>query len=446
MNKIRLKKSKLTSGLLKATLISILVLTTFSTKQTNAALVLSTESLGNVENPSRTGLGRDGGLTVKLGNKILWMFGDTLFHPASVDGTHIRTNTAALADPSSPYSLTEPLDANGAPYQFIPFNPQQQAHNDAAVNKSRDRYIIWPDRAINIDANNAYIFYKNIKATPVEGSPTNAYTLSQVGIGVAQVGANSTTATRVLEHLFQGSEDNYSPEFIHNGYVYAYHCVNGFLVGNCAVARAPKQEILQRSSYRFWDGSQWQEDIEAATHHIIGSTSSMTVIYSHYLKKYLMLGAGGFAHEFYLKTADSPQGPWSSQEIFHNHGSQVYGGRMHPEIEGFNSQNLVFTHTSSTGMKVVKLTFDPSMQGPPDPEEPQQPSNPDQEPNAPEYINDPGSPPPPSPAPQQEQKPILSPKTGKIIGGITALSALFGIAFFLTKEHHFRKQQSKTEK
>src|SRR5437016_4488409 len=58
---------------------------------------------------------RDGGSTALIGNKILWTFGDTLFTPQSEDRTNLRSNTAALADPSTPLVVTEPVDAKGAP-------------------------------------------------------------------------------------------------------------------------------------------------------------------------------------------------------------------------------------------------------------------------------------------------------------------------------------------
>lgn len=377
------------------------------------------------------------------------MFGDTLFSTTSVDGTHLRTNTAALADVNNPYEVSEPVDANGAPYQFIPFSSAQQTYNDNATNKSHDRYIIWPDRAINIDADNAYVFYKNIKATPTTG---NNYTLTGLGTGVARVGANSTTATRVMDTLFTADEDKYVPEMIHGDYIYAFHCVNGFLVGDCAVARTLKSNILIRASYQFWDNdnSVWQDDINQATHHIVGSTSSMSVIYSQYLKKYLMLGAGAFSHELYMRTADNPEGPWSDREIFYDDGDQIYGGRIHEELSTNGGQTIPLTLSSTSGMKIVSLNFDTSNKGageftltgrdayltdPVDPEQdPPQSGGDGNEENDGQTPN--------LNTPNSDDYP-LSPKTGAVLGSVIVVASLAALGVSVYNETKKQKQKIK---
>jgi hypothetical protein len=81
----------------------------------------SYRNVGTLPEPP-TVMSRDGGASGRIGGQILWTFGDTIFERGrtAIDGATFRTGTAALAaDPSKPFSLIEPLDPQGAPFQFI---------------------------------------------------------------------------------------------------------------------------------------------------------------------------------------------------------------------------------------------------------------------------------------------------------------------------------------
>src|SRR3954468_12559729 len=58
-----------------------------------ALKIASTKDLGVAGKPASV-LVRDGGATLLLGGRLLWMFGDTLVS----NDTQIRSNSAALAD------------------------------------------------------------------------------------------------------------------------------------------------------------------------------------------------------------------------------------------------------------------------------------------------------------------------------------------------------------
>jgi hypothetical protein len=111
--------------------------------QRRALQVASTKDLGVVGKPASV-LVRDGGATLLLSDRLLWMFNDTLVR----NDTQVRSNTAALADPGSPLVTHDQLDAQGRPYQFVPFTTEEQAYNDK-TGKPDDRIAIWPASAIN---------------------------------------------------------------------------------------------------------------------------------------------------------------------------------------------------------------------------------------------------------------------------------------------------------
>ena len=74
-----------------------------------ALAVATATDLGKVADSAAPGLLRDGGASILLGGGVLWTFGDTLFPVVSVDGTQLRSNTAALAAVTSPLAVKEPL-------------------------------------------------------------------------------------------------------------------------------------------------------------------------------------------------------------------------------------------------------------------------------------------------------------------------------------------------
>ncbi|HEX7665251.1 MAG TPA: hypothetical protein VF407_12085, partial [Polyangiaceae bacterium] len=87
----------------------------------DAPLAPTFTRVGPILDPNGANFGRDGCGSGPLGGKILYTFGDTFFFKTSVDGHSYASNTAAFADLANPTTLTEPLDANGLPSQFIPF-------------------------------------------------------------------------------------------------------------------------------------------------------------------------------------------------------------------------------------------------------------------------------------------------------------------------------------
>lgn len=301
--------------------------------------IKSVQKLGAVKNVAASQpLYRDGASSIRLGNKILWFFGDTLFTQKSVDGTNARTNTAAWADPSSPFKLSEPLDANGAPGQFIPYNASEAAYN-AASRDPNDRYVIWPTSAISIDDNTAYLYYMRLK------SGVNPSTLTGIGIGLASVSSGATSATIINESLFSANEAQYRPAAVKGDMVYLQDCQQSGFISNCAMARVAKGQMATRNAYQFWDGRVWQSNIATASHTVLGSPSTMAIMWSDYLQKFVMLSASAFSKDLIMKTADEIQGPWSSDKLAYTDATSKYPtiAYFHPELSTDGGQTLVFS-------------------------------------------------------------------------------------------------------
>jgi hypothetical protein len=320
-----------------------------------------------VKNPVRPGFVRDGGQSVKIGNKILWGFGDTLFSPPSVSGKSGWSNTAGLAELSNPLSVNEPLDANGAPYQFIPFSSADQAYNDLK-NSGSDRYAYWVQGFVaRPEQNDALVYFLRLKV----GDGFLNYDL--LNTGVAVVGANSTTATVVQESLFERPGPIYDGGvFDHNGYVYMYDC--NFTTTECSITRSTISGALNRSNYRFWDGSEWDSDINNRVSNMPGQDAG----WSEALGKYVMFSNQFLTGKIFMRTAESPQGPWSDEQLIYTASAYVYAVEYHPELSKNNGKTLLLTYYQGNadhnkGLHSLEVAMNvPDLQEPVSPQSPEQ--------------------------------------------------------------------------
>ena len=296
--------------------------------------------VGVIADPAGANFGRDGCASGPLGGKILYTFGDTLFFKTAVDGKSARSNTAAYAELSNPTVLTEPLDANGLPAQFIPFTTEEQAYNDA-TGKGDDRYIIWPGKIVpRPDGQTGIAFFNFFRAHPDHWEG--------IGTGVAEVQAGKTVATRLPKLLFQAPE----PDFTHatfekDGVVYLYACET---YGFCRVAKAPLAGATERANYTFWDGEAWSPDLAKAQITIPGSTSGLSVAYNAYLGAYVSFSSAGFSKTIRMRIAKNPQGPWSAAvEIYSFATGAIYATGQHTALDADGGKRIYVSAYNDLG-------------------------------------------------------------------------------------------------
>lgn len=392
----------------------------------DSSVVDSVSQWDRVYNRERPQLFRDGGSSIKLGDKILWMFGDTLFTQESVDGTNARSSTAALAPANDPYNISEPLDANGAPAQFIPFSLEDEAHNNLyRKSQPNNRWLKWPKNAVNTSPTEGYVFYQRLRSYEVNGGPSLDPNISQIGI--AKVTANSTTAEMVNESLFAQGEPGYVPTVSRNGTLFMHHCrgLGGFTFDyECATGKVNLEELTQRSAYTFWNGSEWVADINAAVYDKNNPNGNGSIAWSEWLQKYVQFYSRGFSGSVVMKTADSPEGPWSDSEfVFSLSGSEFASiFYTHPSLTMDDGKTLVISMNKnnpdlpawSLDQSVGIFTFKVNLAAAAD-KRPDGPNNPNT-PNA--------------------------PKTGKLIGAVAFSVATIGLIVWAAKELENKKRIS----
>lgn len=113
------------------------------------------------------------------------------------------------------------------------------------------------------------------------------------------------------------------------GTIYVFGTENG-RNGPASVAKVAANKLLDRDAYRYWDGSKWVKDEQAAKPVMDAPMSEMSVQYDKYSGRFLMMTLSG--EDIVLRTATSPQGPWTPAQTVASSTDYpaLYGGYFHP--------------------------------------------------------------------------------------------------------------------
>jgi len=313
----------------------------------------SVRDLGDLSMP-RLVVGRDGGAAGLVGGRMLWTFGDTLMTGAGADGFNYRSATAAWGDGAS-LSLTEPLDAAGAPFQLLPYTDDELAYNRAGG--PGVRYALWPGRPIAMPDGSALLFYGELKV----GSHGN-FDWTAVGTGLAHLAPGSTVATREPGLLFPAPEPGFSGGglVIPDGaagadtlYLYRVDPIPGKLDSECRVGRVPLARVSDHDAYAAWDGAAWTSDLARAVPILHGAAGGVSVSWNAYLGAYLAVYSGIFSSDVLYRTAPRPEGPFSEPHLLFTaampSGQTAYAATEHPELSSDGGRTLVVSYARPLG-------------------------------------------------------------------------------------------------
>jgi uncharacterized protein DUF4185 len=302
-----------------------------------AAAVARVEDLGVVRNSSLSNVLRDGGAGGRVGGKILWTFGDTLFPFKAEDGATLRSCSGAYAEMSAPTVLSETVDSKGAPYQLLPFTDEERAYN--AAHAPDDRYALWPTAVIP-KGENALILYQRLKVHPGNLS------FEAVSVGIAEIMPFDTVAARYPEIFAVPDPQPSHGAVLDAGILHLYACATS---GMCQVARAPYAQATDRSAYTFFDGAAWTADATRAMAVVPGSTTGFSVTYNTYLERFVAVYSKPFTGKIVLRTAPHPEGPFSDEVAVHDVGSTIYATVQHYEIFEGAGQTMYVSYYQPTG-------------------------------------------------------------------------------------------------
>ncbi|MGI9163104.1 MAG: DUF4185 domain-containing protein [Mycobacterium sp.] len=277
-------------------------------------------------------------------------FGDT-FSGANMSGDW-RSNVLLLSDDTQLYDGLSLINT-GPAYQFIP-----AARNQVFFIGSETTNI--PTSAVYTDTKN-YVSYMSVKSWDTPGRWTTNYSavsmydaasdkwVLQTSTVRSAGWFRSSTRYRAGDQNFQQMAYVREPDSKvapgETQFVYAFGTPAG-RAGSAFLSRVPEGSITDLSQYDYWDGSKWVQDRPAVAAPVLGDSpnsaglfgfvrdiannpnffggwfaglvgaktggnvSEMSVQYNEYLDKYVVLYGNG-ANNVILRTADTPEGPWS---------------------------------------------------------------------------------------------------------------------------------------
>jgi hypothetical protein len=121
----------------------------------------------------------------------------------------------------------------------------------------------------------------------------------------------------------------------------------------CKLARVPLDDVLERAKWQYFAGDGWSSNIDDART-IFDGNDLMTVHWNDYLDRYVAVYSRAFSNSVVMRTAESPEGPWSAEELLFVAqgpvvGENIYDALAHAEYAQDGGRILYVTYTRATG-------------------------------------------------------------------------------------------------
>lgn len=175
----------------------------------------------------------------------------------------------------------------------------------------------------------ASVWYTNYSATAVSNDNGRTWSTPQntirVNAGVTVPTGAGSPSIRAGDAHFQQSA-YVKGRGADAGWIYQYGTPNGRF-GSAYVARFRPADILDLGRYQYWTGRGWAPSPDAARPVVRGPVTELSVAWSPFLNKYVMLDS---PRGVLMRTAPSPQGPWSGPRRIAPASLDLYAPMMLP--------------------------------------------------------------------------------------------------------------------
>lgn len=304
-------------------------------------------------------LGADVAYSVPLGtNKTFWLFGDTFVGHVS-DGK--RTNCRMI------HSSIAIQRQGEAPHFFCPMD---KSHMPESFIKSLDaKNYFWLGDGVRTDKG-LYFFMQQ-----VAWINNTAWGFKCVGTWLAFVEnpdeppARWRISRRKLPFatLANGEEVVMGCETLQaGGYIYIYgysNRTNDTSAKKLILARAPENNPGDLGSWEFFSHGLWKKDFQASTPIFSGVGAEGSVSWQPFLKKFVFVYTDGIWGRIVMRTAETPEGPWSAPTTLYQCPDIkisprvfCYAGKGHPELSATNELLISYAANSEKLSEVMDDT------------------------------------------------------------------------------------------
>jgi hypothetical protein len=302
--------------------------------------------------------GADGGISVVLGDRTYWLFGDTLLLPES--GRQIEPNTVAWSVTADPDGCPKLNHHTGADGEAVPFLAK-----DGAL-------TVWPSGAWPVDEHHFDVY-----TTYVYGTGPYAYWIGEVGLTRVDV---RTMEAEVLSRSLWDAESGFGSTVVGVQPVDAddegrLRVVLETQAGERLLARVRERSLHEAEAYEYWDGGGWRESPgDAATlwappvatsdvQRLAAYDAGGSIAYHDGLGQYVALVNTGFAG-IGVRTAPRLEGPWSEPRQWLDcttiAGAAVpvcYSPLQHPQLSQDGSIIATITRMSTYDTVLIEFTM-----------------------------------------------------------------------------------------
>lgn len=289
--------------------------------------VASVEELGAMPVPASV-QGRDGGVSGYFDGRSVWVYGDTVATSAGTYPTTWRNNTMSwttdLNASDGISNMVQPTDVMGAPREFFPRTQDEEAFNRRHVDRGLGRcaapcgarYAIWGSAPVfDAKRRRALLSYGKVYSEPGEFN----FRILGTSIAIWEDFESGPVRPRVVSSLadptllFDAKEGEFGIPVIAEHFLYLLACSSARDDSHaCHLARAPLEDALRRTAYRFRTAKGWSEAVEDAAPLFEGSPN-MTVHWNRHLGRWLAVYARD--EKIVLRGAKALWGPWSEEVL-----------------------------------------------------------------------------------------------------------------------------------
>jgi len=172
------------------------------------------------------------------------------------------------------------------------------------------------------------------------------------------------------ELLFKQEERPFgAAALMKNGMLYAYGCEAPGLAKPCKLGRVSPADVMDRRAWSFYVGNgNWTPQLSDSAV-VFDGQDIMNVSYNDFLQEYVAIYSRVLSQDVMIRTAPSPEGPWSDEvkafSVFPpKDGGSVYDALAHPEYNVDGGRIMFVTYTRGTGpfaseMRLFSIEFKP---------------------------------------------------------------------------------------
>jgi len=332
--------------------------------------VVKTTDLGPiVTNPDI--LGRDGAYSALFQGYSVWLYGDTFLANPNAEGFGLISDTwSYTTDLNAQDGITgfqERLDSAGAPTMILQLTANELAFNLAHNgNPCQEqpcgaRWALWPSSIVtDPSSNQALVFYMLVSAQP------GNFNFQAVGNSIAlwqnfqQLPQRPTFNPPIVvghpDLMFNENEPDFgTAALINSGTLYVYGCgtpANGADKG-CRLAKVDSASAQNRSAWTFYAGNgTWSPQLSDAIS-VFNGSSIVSVSWNSFLLQYVAVYSPPFSQNVMMRTAPSPEGPWSKEVLAfvakQPVSGNVYDAHAHSEYDLNGGETIFVSYSRATG-------------------------------------------------------------------------------------------------